>query len=72
MLILAYLLTKSIKEKNILVTAYVATITKDEVVESGHIFGVLNEKYAIMKIGSRYYSLKQVFYDNLESIIQVH
>ncbi len=60
------------KEGKVLVTAYVKTITKDEVVEYNHVFRVLNEKYAIMKIGNRYYSLKQDFYDNLENIIQGH
>lgn len=60
------------KEGKVLVTAYVKTITKDEVAESEHVLRVLNEKYAIMKIGNRYYSLQQDFYDNLESITQTH
>ncbi len=60
------------KEDRVLVTAYVKTITKDEVAESDHIFGVLNGKYAIMQIGNRHYSLKQDFYNNLKSIMQAH
>ncbi len=35
------------KGDRVLVTAYVKTITKEEVAESDHIFGVINDKYNI-------------------------